>query len=356
MEYRQLGRSGLRVSALGFGTATFGGLGGLAKWGSTDAAQAERLLDVCLEAGVNLIDTANAYSRGRSEEILGQAMAGRRERLLVATKVRFGMGDGPNDMGLSRHHVIAQCEASLRRLGTDRIDLYQMHQWDGLTPLEETLEAFDTLTRAGKIRYYGVSNFAGWQLMKTMGAARAGGLIPPVAQQIYYSLESRDAEFELIPAGLDQGLGALIWSPLAGGLLSGKYRRGTTPESGRHLNDWHEPPVSDEARLYDTVEALVEIGAAREVSPAAVALAWLLGRRGVTAAILGARTEDQLRSNLIAAEVRLADDERARLDRVSLPRLPYPHWHQLGSITDRLGVAEASLLGDHIAAADAAQG
>jgi aryl-alcohol dehydrogenase-like predicted oxidoreductase len=345
MDHRQLGRSGLQVSALSFGTATFGGVGALAKWGATDVAEASRLLDVCLEAGVTLIDTADAYSRGRSEEILGAAMAGRRERLLVATKVRFRMGEGPNDHGLSRHHVTAACEASLRRLGTDRIDLYQMHQWDGLTPLEETLEAFDTLVRAGKVRYVGVSNFAGWQLMKTMETARAQGFTPPVAQQIYYSLESRDAEYELIPAGIDQGLGALVWSPLAGGLLSGKYRRGKPPaEGGRHLNDWHEPPLSDEARLYDTIEELVAIAEARGAAPAAVALAWLLGRPTVASVILGARTEAQLRANLAAAELALTEEERARLERVSRPRLVYPHWHQARAIADRLGPAEASLL------------
>jgi aryl-alcohol dehydrogenase-like predicted oxidoreductase len=349
MEHRQLGRSGLQVSALAFGTATFGGEGALAKWGSTGVAEASRLLDICVEAGVTLIDTANAYSRGRSEEILGAAMAGRRERLLVATKVRFRMGEGPNDLGLSRHHIVAQCEASLRRLGTDRIDLYQMHQWDGLTPLEETLEAFDTLVRSGKVRYYGVSNFAGWQLMKTMETARANGFVPPVAQQIYYSLESRDAEFELIPAGIDQGVDALIWSPLAGGLLSGKYRRGKPPEEGgRHLNDWHEPPLSNEARLYDTIEELVAIAEARGVSPAEVAIAWLLGRPGVAAVILGARSEAQLVSNLRAAELTLGEDERRRLDRVSLPRLSYPHWHQARSIADRLGPAAASLIRGHL--------
>ena len=348
MEYRLLGGSGLKVSALAFGTATFGGVGPLAKWGATETAQARRLLDICLEAGINLIDTANAYSRGRSEEILGEAMAGRRERLLVATKVRFRMGEGPNDLGLSRAHVVAQCEASLKRLGTDRIDLYQMHQWDGLTPLEETLEAFDTLTRAGKIRYSGVSNFAGWQLMKTMATARAMGVVPPVSQQIYYSLESRDAEYELIPAGIDQGLGALIWSPLAGGLLSGKYRRGKAPgEGGRHLNDWHEPPLSDEARLYDTIEELVAIADGRGASAAEVALAWLLGRQGVASVILGARTEDQLRRNLGAADLVLAAAERERLDRVSLPRLIYPHWHQQRTIPDRLGPAAASLIEGH---------
>ena len=349
MEYRHLGRSGLQVSAYAFGTATFGGVGALGKWGATDVAEASRMLDICLDAGVNLVDTANAYSHGRSEEILGSAMAGRRERLLVATKVRFRMGEGPNELGLSRRHIVAQCEASLRRLRTDRIDLYQMHQWDGMTPLEETLEAFDTLVRTGKIRYVGVSNFAGWQLMKTMETARVGGSVAPVSQQIYYSLESRDAEYELIPAGVDQGVGALIWSPLAGGLLSGKYRRGKAPEEGgRHLNDWHEPPIADEDRLYDTIEVLVAIAEARQVPPAAVALAWLLGRPTVAAVILGARTEDQLRANLGAAGLELTAEERARLSAVSLPRLIYPHWHQRRSIADRLGPAAATLMADHL--------
>lgn len=351
MEYRLLGRSGLKVSTLSFGTATFGGVGALSKWGATGVAEAARLLDLCLDAGVNLVDTANAYSGGRSEEILGEALEGRRERLLVATKVRFRMGDGPNDLGLSRHHIVAQCEASLRRLRTDRIDLYQMHQWDGLTPLDETLEAFDTLVRAGKVRYVGVSNFAGWQLMKTMETARTHRFVAPVAQQIYYSLEGREAEYELIPAGLDQGLGVLVWSPLAGGLLSGKYRRGKAPdEGGRHLNDWHEPPIGDEDRLYDTIEVLVGIAEARGVPAAAAALAWLIGREGVTSVILGARTEEQLRRNLAAADLALTAEERTRLDRVSLPRLIYPHWHQLRAIPDRLGPAAASLMKDHLAA------
>lgn len=349
MEYRQLGRSGLMVSTLSFGTATFGGVGALSKWGATDVNEAARLLDICLDAGINLIDTANAYSQGRSEEILGEAMTGRRERLLVASKVRFRMGEGPNDLGLSRSHIVAQCEASLRRLRTDCIDLYQMHQWDGITPLEETLEAFDTLVRSGKVRYYGISNFAGWQLMKTTATAREHRFVPPVAQQIYYSLESRDAEAELIPAGIDQGLGVLVWSPLAGGLLSGKYRRGKAPEEGgRHLNDWHEPPIGDEDRLYETIEELVAIAEALEASPAEVALAWLLGREGVTSVILGARTEAQLRRNLGAADLKLSPEDRKRLDAVSLPRLSYPHWHQLRAIADRLGPGEASLLRGHM--------
>ncbi|MBV9653842.1 MAG: aldo/keto reductase [Acetobacteraceae bacterium] len=349
MEYRLLGRSGLKVSTLAFGTATFGGVGALAKWGATDVAGAARLLDICLESGVNLIDTANAYSEGRSEEILGEALDGRRNRLVVATKVRFPMGGGPNDEGLSRFHIIAQCEASLRRLRTDHVDLYQIHQWDGSTPLAETLEAMDTLVRSGKVRYYGVSNFSGWHLMKAMETARVHNFVPPVSQQIYYSLESRDAEYELIPVTLDQGLGVLIWSPLAGGLLSGKYRRGKTPEEGgRHLNDWHEPPIADEKRLYDTIEVLVGIAEGRGVSAAEAALAWLLGRPGVTATIIGARTEQQLRTNLRASELVLTREERSRLDKVSQQRLLYPYWHQHQTAAARLGPADLSLIGPHL--------
>ncbi len=350
MEYRSLGRSGLKVSTLTFGTATFGGVGALAKWGASGLDEARRLLDLCLDAGINLIDTADAYSLGRSEEILGEAMRGKRDRLLVATKVRFPMGDGPNDQGLSRHHVIAGCEASLRRLGTDHVDLYQMHEWDGQTPLDETLEAFDTLVRSGKVRYVGISNFSGWQLMKAMETARANNFVQPVSQQIYYSLDSRDAEYELIPATIDQGLGVLVWSPLAGGLLSGKYRRGREPaEGGRHLNDWHEPPIEDETKLYNKIDALVAVADARGVPVAQVALAWLLGRPGVTSVILGARTEEQLRQNLGAADLVLAPDERARLDRVSQPRLLYPYWHQCQTAADRLGEADLTLIRPYLA-------
>ncbi len=350
MEYRLLGHSGLKVSTLSFGTATFGGVGALAKWGATDVAEARRLLDLCREAGVNLIDTSNSYSAGRSEEILGEAMEGSRDELVVATKVRFRIGPGPNDEGLSRHHIMRACEASLRRLRTDRIDLYQMHQWDGSTPLEETLEAFDTLVRAGKIRYVGASNFSGWHLMKAMEIARVHRFAPLVSQQIYYSLESRDAEYELIPVTLDQHLGVLVWSPLAGGLLSGKYRRGKTPgEGGRHLNDWHEPPIADQDKLYDTIETLVAIAESRGAAAASVALAWLLGRPGVTSVIAGARTEAQLTANLRAADLVLTAEERGRLDQVSLPRLIYPYWHQRNTAAARLGMADLSLIGPHLA-------
>src|SRR3954449_7238196 len=258
MDYRQLGRSGLRVSALTLGTMTFGGAGNFASVGSTDVEGARRQIDMCLDAGVNMIDTADVYSDGASEEILGQALAGRRDEVLVATKARMAMGDGPNDAGLSRHHLIRSCEASLRRLGVDHVDLYQVHEWDGVTPVEETLEALDLLVRAGKVRYVGCSNFSAWQLMKSLCISERQGLPRYVSQQIHYTLEAREAEYELVPAGIDQGVGILVWSPLAGGLLSGKYRRGQAPPDGsRHLGDWDEPPVRDEEQLYDVVDALV---------------------------------------------------------------------------------------------------
>ena len=281
MEYRALGRSGLRVSVLTMGTMTFGGTGAFADVGSTDVEEAERQVDMCLDAGINLIDTADVYSSGLAEEILGQVLRGRRDRVLVATKVRMGMGRGPNDSGLSRHHIISGCEASLRRLGTDHIDLYQVHEWDGQTPLEETLHALDDLVRSGKVRYVGVSNYTSWQLMKALGIAGRLDLAPLVSQQIYYSLQAREAEYELIPLAVDQGLGVLVWSPLAGGLLSGKYRRNhQAPVGSRQLSDWGEPPVYDPEGLYDIVEILIGIAEQHEVSAAQVALAWTLGRPG----------------------------------------------------------------------------
>jgi aryl-alcohol dehydrogenase-like predicted oxidoreductase len=349
MEYRYLGQSGLKVSTLTFGTATFGAVGELSKWGSTDAKGARSLLELCVEAGVNLVDTANFYSQGRSEEILGEALGDLRHQLLIASKVRFAMGPGPNDEGLSRHHIIAQCEASLRRLRTDWIDLYQMHEWDGITPLDETLEAFDSLVRAGKVRYVGISNFAGWQLMKTISVARANRYIQPVAQQIYYSLETRDAEYELIPASIDQKIGILVWSPLAGGLLSGKYRRGKNPsDGGRHLNDWYVPPIENQERLYDKIELLIEIAEGYAVSAAEVALAWLLTRPAISSLIIGARTEDQLRTNLHCVDLKLSQQDIERLEAISRPRLLYPHWHQRLMASSRLGPAELSLLGPHL--------
>jgi aryl-alcohol dehydrogenase-like predicted oxidoreductase len=349
MEYRQLGRSGLRVSSLTMGTMTFGGQGDFANVGTTDTDEARRQVDMCLDAGINLIDTADVYSNGRSEEIVGEVIKGRRDDVLLATKVRMPMGPGPNDAGLSRHHIVEGCEASLRRLGTDHIDLYQVHEWDGVTPLEETLEALDSLVASGKVRYVGASNYTGWQLMKALGTSDRLGYERFVSQQIYYSLQARDAEYELVPAAIDQGLGILVWSPLAGGLLSGKYRRGQTPPEGsRQLTDWNEPPVYDEDKLYDTIEVLVEIADGHGVSAAQVALAWLLGRPAVTSLVIGARTTEQLTDNLAAAELKLSEDERARLDQVSAMPLNYPYWHQANTAQDRLSPADLSLLGPHI--------
>jgi aryl-alcohol dehydrogenase-like predicted oxidoreductase len=349
VEYRTLGASGLQVSVLTMGTMTFGGKGGFASVGSTGVDEARRQVNLCLEAGVNLIDTADVYSGGMSEEILGQVLHGRRDEVLVATKVRMAMGDGPNDAGLSRHHILSGCEASLRRLGTDHIDLYQVHEWDGLTPLEETLEALDLLVQAGKVRYVGASNYAGWQLMKALGTAERTGLPRFVSEQIYYSLQARDAEYELIPAAVDQGLGVLVWSPLAGGLLSGKYRRGHEPPAGsRQLTDWNEPPVYDQETLYDTVEVLAAIGAGHGVSAAQVALAYLLGKPAVTSLIVGARTTEQLTDNLAAADLVLTADERDQLDKASAQPLLYPYWHQAKTASDRLSPADLTLLGPHL--------
>jgi aryl-alcohol dehydrogenase-like predicted oxidoreductase len=349
MEYRQLGRSGLRVSVATLGTMGFGGTGWASPVGNIDVEGARRQIDVCREAGVNLFDTADVYSAGLSEEILGQALGKNRDEVLIATKVRGEMGPGPNDGGLSRHHIVRAAEASLRRLDTDHIDLYQVHEWDGLTPLEETLSALDALVQSGKVRYVGSSNYTSWQLMKSLWISDRDGLESFVSQQIYYSLQARDAETELVPIAIDQGLGILVWSPLAGGLLSGKYRRGqSTPEGTRRFEGWTEPPVHDEDRLYDTVDELVAIGQEHGVSAAQVALAYTLAKPAVTSVIVGARTEEQLRDNLAAADLRLSEPEMRRLDDVSAVPLLYPYWHQANTGGGRLGPADLSLLGRHL--------
>jgi aryl-alcohol dehydrogenase-like predicted oxidoreductase len=350
MEQRQLGASGLRVSALTLGTMTFGGKGNFANVGDTGVEDARRQIDLCLESGVTLVDTADVYSDGASEEIVGQALAGRRDEVLLATKVRFPMGPGPNDAGLSRQHVIAGCEASLRRLGTDHIDLYQVHEWDGQTPIEETLAALEDLVRAGKVRYVGCSNYTAWQMVKALGVADLRGLPRFVSTQVYYSLQERTLEHEILPACIDQGLGVLVWSPLAGGLLSGKYRRGQdAPAGARHVTDWDEPPVYDEEGLYDTIDVLVEVAEGHGVSAAQVALAWLLRRPGISTVIVGARTDEQLADNLRAADLQLGDEELARLEEVSRPNLPYPLWHQAKTASDRLGPADRAVLGPRLA-------
>ncbi|HSK95172.1 MAG TPA: aldo/keto reductase [Euzebyales bacterium] len=344
MEYRQLGSSGLRVSTLTMGTMTFGGKRQFSNVGDTDVDGARRQFAMCREAGVNLIDTANVYSQGLSEEIVGEALGSNRDDWLLATKVRFRMGDGPNDAGLSRAHIVTQCEASLRRLQTDHIDLYQVHAWDGLTPLEETLDALGHLVDQGKVRYIGCSNYSAWHLMKALAISERAGLPRFVTTQNFYAPGFRDVEAELLPAAVDQGLGMLVWSPLAGGLLSGKYRRGQDgPADARHLSEWDEPPVDDPDVVYDVVETLVEIGEAHGVSAAQVALAWLLTRPAVASVIVGARTDEQLADNLAAADLRLSADELARVEQVSRPPLRYPYWHQHKAASDRLSPADLVL-------------
>lgn len=344
MEYRLLGRSGLKVSVLTLGTMTFGAQGFFTKAGSADVKDARRLIDISRDAGINLLDTANVYSKGHSEEMIGEALEGGRTDLMIATKVRFPMGKGPNEAGLSRHHIIHECEASLRRLRRDVIDLYQVHEWDGLTPLEETMEALDTLLKAGKIRYVGCSNYSGWHIMKALAVADRNHRARFVSQQIYYSLQGREAEYELLPITIDQGLGVLVWSPLAGGLLSGKYRRGKPMPEGRHLKNWGEPPLYDENKLYDTIEVLVAVAEAKGVPAAQVALAWSLGRPGITSLVIGARNEEQLKANLPCVDLKLTQEERDKLDAVSAPTLLYPYWHQASTARDRLGPADMALL------------
>jgi aryl-alcohol dehydrogenase-like predicted oxidoreductase len=327
---------------------TFGGTGDQASIGQTDVAAARRQLTACMDAGINLIDTADMYSQGLAEEILGEAMTGLRDDLLIATKARMPMGDGPNDAGLSRHHIIRSCEASLRRLNTDHIDLYQVHEWDGHTPLEETLTALDDLVRAGKVRYIGASNFSGWHMMKALGVSDQRQLERFVSHQIYYSLNSREVEYELVPVSVDQGVGILAWSPLAGGLLTGKYRRDSQPPGGRHTLNWGDPPTHDLEKLYRTIDVLVQIADAHECSPAQVALAWLLTRPAVASLVIGARTDEQLADNLKAVELVLSDEEATRITQASSMPLYYPYWHQAETASDRLGPGDLSLIEQYL--------
>lgn len=325
MEYRQLGRSGLRVSALTMGTMTFGGSGGFASVGNTDVAEARRQIDTCLDAGVNLVDTADVYSAGASEEIVGEVLHGRYDRTLIATKARFAVGDGPNDAGLSRHHLVRACEASLRRLQTDHIDLYQVHEIDGLTPVDETLAALDDLVRSGKVRYVGASNFSAWRLAQALGVADAHHHVAYVSQQIYCSLQERSVEYELVPLALDAGLGILVWSPLAGGLLSGKFsREHQKPEDSRRSA--FDFPIVDKDRAWRILDVLRPIAEARSTSVATVSLAWILSKRFVTSVLIGAKRPDQLRQNLAAADLELTPEEIKQLDEVSALPPEYPGW------------------------------
>lgn len=328
MENRRLGRSGLLVPALSFGAGTFGGAGELfGAWGSTDVAEAREIVDICLDAGVTMFDTADVYSDGASEEVLGAALEGRRDDVLISTKAALPTGDGPNDAGTSRSRLVAAVDAALRRLRTDRIDLFQLHAYDAGTPVEEVLSTLDTLVAAGKVRYVGVSNFSGWQLMKSLDAADRNGWPRYVAHQVYYSLVGRDYEWDLMPLGAAEGVGAIVWSPLGWGRLTGRIRRGTPipPGSRLHRTAAFGPPVDDEL-LYDVVDVLAGIAEETGRSVPQVALNWLLTRPTVASVIVGARDAGQLRQNLGAVGWALTDDQVARLDRASERPAPYPHF------------------------------
>jgi len=332
MDYRQLGGSGLKVPVLSFGTATFGGANDFFRaWGSSSVEEARRLVDVCLEAGVTLFDSADVYSGGRSEEILGQAIAGRRDQVLISTKATFRLGTGPNDVGSSRHHLIRSVEAALRRLGTDYIDLFQLHGFDALTPIEETLRTLDDLVSAGKIRYIGCSNFSGWHLMKSLSIAEKHGFVRHVAHQAYYSLIGRSFEWELMPLGLDQKVGTVVWSPLGWARLTGKFRRGQPrPESSRLNAEIAQGPVVQDDYLYRVVDALDEVAAETGKTIPQIALNWLLQKPTVATVIIGARTEEQLRQNLGSVGWTLTMDQVKRLDAASATPLAYPYFHQRG--------------------------
>jgi len=332
MEYRQLGASGLLVPVLSFGTATFGGSGDFFKaWGNTQVEEATRLIDICLEAGVNFFDTADIYSQGLSEEILGKAMAGKRDKMIISTKGTFPFGEGPNNQGSSRFHLIKQVEGSLKRLGTDYIDIYHMHGFDGNTPVEETLHTLDNLVQSGKIRYLAASNFSGWHLMKSLAVSEKYGWNRYVGHQVYYSLANREYEWELMPLGQDQKVGAIIWSPLAAGRLGGKYRRNQPlPANSRVAQGGSPVPeaVVNEEVFYNTLDAMDEVAAETGKTVAQVALNWLLQRPTVSSIIIGARNEEQLRQNLGAIGWNLTTEQVKKLDKASEVPTIYPYWHQ----------------------------
>jgi len=337
MEYRRLGRSGLNVPALSFGTGTFGGKGEFfAAWGTTDVAEARRLIDICLDAGVNMFDTADIYSQGESERILGEALKGKRDRALISTKATFRFGDGPNELGSSRQHLLATVDAQLKRLQTDHIDLFQLHGYDAMTPPEEVLSTLDTLVRAGKVRYTGVSNFSGWHLMKSLAVADRYGYPRHVANQTYYSLVGREYEWELMPLGIEEGIGAVVWSPLGWGRLTGKIRRGTgIPKESRLHGSAEAGPQMPDEYLFRVVDALDEVAKETGKTIPQVALNWLLQRPTVSSVIVGARNEEQLQQNLGAVGWNLTAEQVAKLDKASEVPLTYPYWHQRNTFLER---------------------
>ncbi len=333
MEYRFLGKSGLKVPVLSFGTATFGGEGDFFKaWGNTQVDEAKKLVNICMDAGVNLFDTADIYSDGKSEEVLGKAIQGiSRDQLLLSTKSTFTFGENPNNQGSSRLHILKQVEGSLKRLGTDYIDIYHMHGFDGNTPVEETLKVLDDLVTSGKVRYIAASNFSGWHLMKSIGVSEKYGWSKYIAHQVYYSLANREYEWELMPLGLDQNVGAIVWSPLSSGRLSGKYGRNKpVPQAGRIAQGGSPVPetVVQQEIFYNTIDALEEIAAEVGKNVAQVALNWLLQRPTVSSIIIGARNEEQLKQNLESVGWNLTREQVEKLDKASKISPIYPYWHQ----------------------------
>jgi aryl-alcohol dehydrogenase-like predicted oxidoreductase len=344
-----LGKSGLRVSKFVFGVATFSGANGFQAVGSTIGADARRQIDIALDAGVNAFDTANLYSYGDSESVLGEALAERRAKTLIFTKVGFPMSEAPNEGGASRIHLTDQVEKSLRRLRTDYLDLYFIHLWDGATPVEETIETMSGLVKSGKIRYWGVSNYSGWALAKTVLTAQALGLVPPISHQFYYNAEAREAEYELLPAGQELGVGSMIWSPLGQGVLTGKvYREQRAPAGTRQGTEgWKEPWVMSEERLYRVIDALKDVAVEHNATIAQIALAWVKDRPGVGPVVLGARNEQQLRENLAAVSIKLTQEQHDRIEVVARPAPIYPYWHRAMHATERATPAEAEYLRLH---------
>lgn len=345
MQYRLLGRSGLMVSVFGLGTTHWGdGPGTHPEWGGVSRDQAKRQVKIALDAGINLFDTADRYGFGYCEEVLAEGLGSRRDEAVIATKVFARVGDGPNDLGLSRRHIVRSCEGSLRRLKTDYIDVLQMHGWDGITPLEETLSALDALVQSGKVRYIGTSNWSAWHIMKALGISDRDHFVRYVSQQIYYSLQGREAEYELVPVAIDQGVSIVAYSPLGGALLTGKWTRtGTPPKATRRTVGWPDPPIYDEEKLWTIIETLVVVADEKEASVPQVALAYLLGKPGVASLLLGARKDSYLTDNLAASDLTLSVEEMARLDEVSAPDLIYPYWWQ-AKYNERLGEADLALL------------
>ncbi|TWT06464.1 aldo/keto reductase [Planococcus sp. CPCC 101016] len=345
MEYIYLGNSGLRVPKYILGTVPFSGTNGFEAAGNIDEKLARRMVDMSLEAGINMFDTANLYSKGDAEKVLGAAIKGRRDELLLTSKTGFPMGDNPNARGASRSNILTSIEGSLERLGTDYLDLYFVHLWDGQTPIEETVETMTSLVKSGKIRHWGVSNYSGWALARTFSVAEQSGNIPPITQQIYYTPEAREAEYELLPAGKELGVGSMIWSPLGEGLLNGKIGRNKqAPENTRQGGGWPEPWVQDQERLYQVIDALEEVAANHNASVPQIAYAWVRDRPNVGPIVIAARNEEQLQENIASFEIKLTQDEHDRIESVARPVPLYPNWHRAMSSFDMSSSSEKTYL------------